>query len=47
MTICPTPLGNLSDITLRQMICLRKSHVLAVENKSHTGKLINVLRDKD
>lgn len=40
LSICPTPIGNLRDITLRVLDTLNEADVIAAEDSSHTRKLL-------
>lgn len=40
LSICPTPIGNLRDITLRVLDTLKVADVIAAEDSSHTRKLL-------
>ena len=46
LTICPTPLGNLQDWTLRQDHGLFSADVIACEDTRHIGFLIKLLQEK-
>ena len=43
LTICPTPIGNLEDVTPRQLAALSQADVIACEDTRVTGKLLEAL----
>jgi 16S rRNA (cytidine1402-2'-O)-methyltransferase len=40
LIVCPTPIGNLQDITLRVLDELARADVVACEDTRHTGRLL-------
>ncbi|MBA2660876.1 MAG: 16S rRNA (cytidine(1402)-2'-O)-methyltransferase [Bradymonadaceae bacterium] len=43
LIVCPTPIGNLSDITARQRDALSAAEIIACEDTRETGKLLERL----
>ena len=40
LVVCPTPIGNLEDVTMRVLRTLREADVVACEDTRHTRKLL-------
>ena len=43
LIICPTPIGNLDDVTPRQRAALEQADIIACEDSRRTGKLLSLL----
>jgi 16S rRNA (cytidine1402-2'-O)-methyltransferase len=41
LLVCPTPIGNLEDVTLRVLAALREATVVACEDTRHTRVLLD------
>ncbi len=41
LVVCPTPIGNMEDITLRVLAALREADVVAAEDTRHTRSLLD------
>ncbi len=46
LVICPTPIGNLNDLTVRQLEALKNGDILACEDTRKTGKLLELIKQK-
>jgi 16S rRNA (cytidine1402-2'-O)-methyltransferase len=41
LVVCPTPIGNLEDVTLRVLTTLREAEMVACEDTRHTKRLLD------
>lgn len=46
LIICPTPLGNINDISIRQFEAMKNGDILACEDSRKTGKLLEFIQLK-
>jgi 16S rRNA (cytidine1402-2'-O)-methyltransferase len=46
LVICPTPIGNLNDISIRQYEALKNGDLIACEDTRKTGKLLELIKVK-
>jgi len=47
LMVCPTPLGNVKDMSIRQYEALLDCDIIACEDPKVTGELFKALKDKD
>ena len=46
LTLVPTPIGNIGDMSLRAMIALSEADILLCEDTRVTKKLLNILKER-
>ena len=46
LTLVPTPIGNIADISLRSMDALRDADILLCEDTRVTKKLLHILTER-
>ena len=46
LIICPTPIGNINDISIRQFEAMKNGDILACEDTRKTGKLLEFIQLK-
>lgn len=46
LIVCPTPIGNINDISIRQYEALKNGDILACEDTRKTGKLLELVQVK-
>jgi 16S rRNA (cytidine1402-2'-O)-methyltransferase len=46
LTLVPTPIGNIADISLRAMDALRDAEILLCEDTRVTKKLLHILHER-
>jgi len=47
LIVCPTPVGNLRDVSLRVLEVLETADIIACEDSRHTGKLLTLIKDRN